>query len=188
MFEFIPISQLNDFIFCPYSIYLHNVYKQADNDLFHATPQMKGKSAHTNIDAKKYSTKKSEISGLSVYCDEFGIMGNIDVYKADEKHLIERKYKLERIFRGQIYQMWGQYFCMKEMGFEIEKMSFHSISTNKNFEVEIPNACGKKEFGDLVCKFKEYNPEAKIEVNVNKCKHCIYCNLCDKTEVENIYS
>ena len=28
--DYISISTLNDFIFCPYSIYLHNVYMDAD--------------------------------------------------------------------------------------------------------------------------------------------------------------
>ncbi len=35
--DYISISTLNDFIFCPYSIYLHNVYMESDeglNDIF----------------------------------------------------------------------------------------------------------------------------------------------------------
>ena len=39
MNNYISISQLNDFIFCPYSIYLHNVYMEADEDVFKAPPQ-----------------------------------------------------------------------------------------------------------------------------------------------------
>ena len=37
--DYISISTLNDFIFCPYSIYLHNVYMESDEGLYHATPQ-----------------------------------------------------------------------------------------------------------------------------------------------------
>ena len=40
--DYISISTLNDYIFCPYSIYLHNVYMDADEGLYHATPQTKG--------------------------------------------------------------------------------------------------------------------------------------------------
>lgn len=36
MDNYISISTLNDFIFCPYSIYLHNVYMEADEGLYHA--------------------------------------------------------------------------------------------------------------------------------------------------------
>ncbi len=33
--DYISISTLNDFIFCPYSIYLHNVYMESDEGLYH---------------------------------------------------------------------------------------------------------------------------------------------------------
>ena len=78
MDEYILISTLNDFIFCPYSIYLHNVYAGGDEDLVHASPQTKGKAAHLSIDEKTYSSRKDEITGLSVFCDELGVMGKID--------------------------------------------------------------------------------------------------------------
>ena len=42
MNDYIPLSTLNDFIFCPYSIYLHGVYMESDEDLYKATPQIKG--------------------------------------------------------------------------------------------------------------------------------------------------
>ena len=44
--DYITISTLNDFIFCPYSIYLHNVYENTDESIFHATPQTQGRIAH----------------------------------------------------------------------------------------------------------------------------------------------
>ena len=31
--DYISISTLNDFIFCPYSIYLHHVYMDTDTDI-----------------------------------------------------------------------------------------------------------------------------------------------------------
>lgn len=46
MIDYINISTLNDFIFCPYSIYLHNVYMETDETMYHATPQTRGKIAH----------------------------------------------------------------------------------------------------------------------------------------------
>ena len=33
MDDYISISMLNDFIFCPYSIYLHNMYMDTDKKL-----------------------------------------------------------------------------------------------------------------------------------------------------------
>ena len=46
----IAITALNDFIFCPYSIYLHAVYMGSDEDIYKALPQIKGTIAHSGID------------------------------------------------------------------------------------------------------------------------------------------
>ena len=131
----IPISYLNDFIFCPYSIYLHNIYMDTEEEIYHATPQTKGKLSHTTIDEKKASNKKDELQSLPVISLKLGIMGKIDVYRTEEKLLIERKYNLKNIYRGQLYQLWAQYFCMKEMGYEVEKLSFYERGLNRLEEI-----------------------------------------------------
>lgn len=188
MDEYILISTLNDFIFCPYSIYLHNVYAGGDEDLVHATPQTQGKAAHAAIDEKTYSSRKDEITGLSIFSNELGVMGKIDLYKGREKRLIERKYQLKTIYQGQIYQLWAQYFCLIEMGYPVEILEFYSISTNTTFPVTLPTNNEKQELLGFIQQFKQYDPERSIQVNVNKCTHCIYCNLCDKIDSENVYS
>lgn len=188
MEELIPISTLNDFIFCPYSIYLHNVYMDTDEDIYHATPQTKGKEAHTSIDQKRASTKKLDLISLSVYSESLGIMGKIDIYKGDKKLLIERKYLLKQIYQGQIYQLWAQYFCMTEMGYDINQIAFYEISTNKMMPIQIPGDKERHEFESFLNSYKDYNPLDEIKVNPNKCFHCIYCNLCDKTNTDNVYT
>ena len=49
----------------------------------------------------------------------------------------------------------------------------------------------KGEESTILCrdkeKFKAFNPTTNLHVNANKCKHCIYCNLCDRTYEENVY-
>ena len=188
MDSYIPISTLNDFIFCPYSIYLHNVYMGGDEELVHAVPQTQGKASHETIDQKKYSSRKNEIAGISVYCHELGIIGKIDIYKAKEKLLVERKHQLLKIYQGQIYQLWAQYFCMIEMGYEVEKLAFYAISSNTTFPIELPGVEQKEELKAFIHRFQTYDPQQEITVNINKCKHCIYCNLCDKTNTENVYT
>ena len=91
---------------------------------------------------------------LPVYCDELGISGKIDVYKQDKHLLIERKNNLKRIFHGQIYQLWGQYFCLKEMGYEVEQLAFYEISTNKMIPVDLPGELGKQELIGFIEQFK----------------------------------
>jgi len=41
MHDYIAISTFNDFIFYPYSIYLHNVYMGGDEELYHTTCLLK---------------------------------------------------------------------------------------------------------------------------------------------------
>ena len=183
----ISISLLNDFIFCPYSIYLHNVYMETDEGLYHATPQTKGKLAHQPVDSKTSSNRKEEILALPVMSEQLGVMGKIDIYRKKEKKLIERKYQLKQIYQGQIYQLWAQYFCMVEMGYEVDKIAFYEISTNKTIPMSLPTAENKHELMCFIQSFKEYDPSAPFVANPNKCRHCIYCNLCDKTEDNNVY-
>lgn len=94
---------------------------ETDEGLYHATPQTKGKLAHEPVDTKTSSNRKDEILALPVMSEQLGVMGKTDVYRKKEKKLIERKYQLKQIYQGQIYQLWAQYFCMVEMGYEIEE-------------------------------------------------------------------
>lgn len=187
MTDYIPISTLNDFIFCPYSIYLHNVYMETDEGLYHATPQTKGKLAHEPVDTKTSSNRSDDVLALPVYSEQLGLMGKIDVYKRREKKLIERKYQLKQIYQGQLYQLWAQFYCMTEMGYKIESIAFYEISTNKMIPVAIPSDSDKQKLQNFISSFKSFEPLLPIPVNPNKCRHCIYCNLCDKTEEENVY-
>lgn len=184
----ISISTLNDFIFCPYSIYLHNVYMEADEGLYHATPQYKGRYAHRTVDEKNYSTRTNELTSLSVCSDKLGLIGKIDLYKVDKQCLVERKYRLPSIFKGQIYQLWAQYYCMIEMGYEVTSLAFYETSTNKTHPVKMPTEVDYEELKRFVATFRDYNPNQPIHVNPNKCAHCIYCSLCDKTMSDNVYT
>ena len=188
MEDYISISTLNDFIFCPYSIYLHNVYMESDENIYHASPQVKGKIAHSTIDEKTYTTRKSDITSLSVFSTRLKLVGKIDLYKSKEKTLRERNYSLKQIYQGQLYQLWAQYFCMLEMGYSIDKLAFYETSTNKMIPIKIPGQAEKIELEKFIERFRSYSPDMSFAVNQNKCIHCIYCNLCDKTEFDNVYT
>ena len=114
-------------------------------------------------------------------------MGKIDVYRKKEKMLIERKYQLKQIYQGHIYQLWGQMFCLQEMGYEVAALSFYEQSTNKMIPVAMPTEKDIEEFGRFIRQFHNFNPVDEIDINPNKCRHCIYSNLCDKTDFENVY-
>lgn len=185
--DYISLSALNDFIFCPYSIYLHNIYMEADEGLYHAKPQTQGRMAHYAVDHKRSSTRKDDIMSLPVCCHELGIIGKIDVYKGLERHLVERKYQLKQIFQGQLYQLWGECFCMREMGYRVDHVSFYEISTNTMMPQQLPGIKEWNELKSFITQFKTFDPSAPINTNPNKCAHCIYSPLCEKTDMENVY-
>ena len=89
--DFIPISLLNDFIFCPYSIYLHNVYVDTDTDMYHALPQIAGKNAHRAVDNKHTSTKATILEAMNIVSHQYQIFGKIDTFHCETGTLSERK-------------------------------------------------------------------------------------------------
>jgi len=160
---------------------------ESDEGIYHAAPQTQGKMAHETVDNRKASNQKGDLVSYSVYSERFGLMGKIDIYKREEKLLIERKYNLKQIYQGQIYQLWAQYFCLTEMGVDVNQLAFYEISTNRKIHIDIPNDNDCREFIHFIERIRNFNPEAKFLVNSNKCIHCIYCNLCDKTNCDNVY-
>ena len=185
--DFIAISTLNDYVFCPYSIYLHNVYMDTDSDTYYAMPQILGAEAHSNVDNKTTSTKKNIIESMGIVSYKYRLIGKIDIYNGDLHLLIERKNNLKNIFIGQIYQLWAQYLCMIEMGYIVDKLCFYEISTKKYSEVTIPKGNDLNNFVIFLNKYRNFDPRNFTPSNLNKCAHCVYCGLCDKYTFENVY-
>ncbi len=180
MEENIIISNLNDFVFCPRSIYYHNLYYSTDNKAYHSTFQVKGNIAHESIDTGKYSSKKSILKGVDIYSEELGLVGKIDLYDADKKELVERKNKITKLYYGYYLQIYAQYFCLLEMGFEVKKIKFYSISDNKNYYLDMPSQEDKDKLVKIIKEIKEFKLEDKnFSQNKNKCVMCIYKDLCD---------
>lgn len=179
MDNLIQISKINDFIFCPYSIYLHSIYNSFSSYTYHSRYQRMGKIKHENIDTGQYSTAKKYLQGMSVYSEEWGLVGKIDVYDKESKSLIERKYKIKEVYDGQRYQLFAQKVCMEEMGYEVKDMFIHSLSDNKRYQIpeDEDSLAG---FFNTIAEMKVFRLEGwKAQVNPNKCRNCIYATLCE---------
>ena len=105
MEEPISITWLNDFIFCPASIYFHNLYGTVSSVSFQDVSQINGSSAHRRLDSGKYSTRKTLLSGISVYSEKYNLIGKIDLYDADRHELIERKKRIRTVYDGYVFQL-----------------------------------------------------------------------------------
>jgi|LauGreDrversion4_2_1035121.scaffolds.fasta_scaffold18478_3 CRISPR-associated protein Cas4 len=187
MEDYILISWLNDYIFCPYSIYLHNVYSAVDTKLYYTTAQTKGAAAHASIDGAKYSTHKDDLCGIEVYSNHYGLCGKIDLFQQNKKLLVERKRKIATIYDGYRYQLYAQYFALLEMGYEVKEICFHSLIDNKRYPVELPSGAELDKFEQVVNEVKQFNPDQikdTLVTNIQKCRYCIYRQLCDVTDYD----
>lgn len=189
METFMPITYLNDFIFCPYSVYLHQVFDQGDEVMYSAKPQQVGKAKHESVDTdiQKRSTQ-IELRGIYVLSNKLGIYGKIDILEVAAGKLVERKYQISTIYQGYLYQIWSQYFALIEMGYSINQICFYSIKDKRTYPLELP---GEREFEELrghIRKIARYDFTASLITNLQKCSHCIYAALCDKTDTEHVYA
>ncbi len=176
---YIPISFLNDYIFCPRSIYLHSVYGSYDSSTYHDIPQKRGKIAHESIDNKTYSTRKDIMQGAAVYSDELGLMGKIDIFFKDAGMLVERKYKIKKIYSGNRFQLYAQMYCLEEMGYEVKSLFIHSLSDNRRYFINRPCGVEVDEFKQSILGIRKALADIPPQItNENKCGRCIYRPLC----------
>lgn len=189
METFLPISYLNDFLFCPYSIYLHQVFDNSSEIVYTAFPQQTGKSAHAAIDTDHGNPKESSIiKGAYVISNRLGIYGKIDTFHVKKHKLVESKYQINTIYLGFYYQLWAQYFALTEMGYQVDEICFYSIRDRQSHPVQLPSLKEYNELKQHIRKIARFDFEEKINVNPAKCHHCIYASLCDKTNIDHVYA
>ncbi len=181
MESYIQISKLNDFVFCPMSLYFHSFYEDYSQKIYHQKAQTEGKMKHENIDRGTYSTAKRYLQGTAVYSCKYNLMGKIDIFDQETGFLIERKNKVKKIYDGYKFQLWAQMFCLEEMGFEVKKLFVHSLSDNKRYEVEKPKGIDEFQFGQMIKQMENFDLlNFNRKANLNKCTKCIYCELCNQ--------
>lgn len=139
MDDAILITELNDFIFCPASIYFHKLYGSMDKMIYQSTDQINGTAAHKNIDEKKYSTKKSVLMATDVFCEKYNLIGKIDIYDIEKRLLRERKKHIKSVYDGYVFQLYAQYFALVELNYEVNQLQLYSIDNHKIFEIKRPD-------------------------------------------------
>ena len=180
MEPYLIITTLNDFVFCPKSIYFHNLYGRYSARIYKQTPQIVGTINHEKIDNSQYSTKKRYLQGLEVYSEKYRLCGKIDIFDLQTQTLIERKTTIKQIYDGYKYQLWAQYFCLQEMGYDVKKLKLHSLTDNKNYFLAPPDSKDTAEFEKLLADIRSFDLyDQNFSQNPTKCKRCIYAELCD---------
>ena len=179
MESYITISTLNDFIFCPRSIYFHGLYGTYSPKLYHKKPQKKGVLAHRAIDDGTYSSALRYKVGSTVYSNEYKLCGKIDVFDKKNGELIERKRKVSVIYDGFRYQLYAQFLCLTEMGYCVKSMKIVSMDDKKSYSIDLPTESDLNEITSLISKINQFNLSDPMTQNPEKCRQCIYKELCD---------
>lgn len=175
----ISISSLNDFIFCPVSIYFHNL-EEEEKLLSQDESQLNGTEAHKSSDFATYSSKKSMLQGMAVYCERYSLCGKIDTFDIEKGILTERKKKIKTIYDGYIFQLYAQYFSLIEMGYNVKEIRLYSMDDNKIYRIDKPeeNTVFFEKFETLILKIRNFSFEKFRQNNESKCRNCIYEMLC----------
>ncbi len=183
MDDLIPISYLNDFIFCPVSIYFHQLYGDQERLTYQCSDQINGTAAHKTVDSGTYTTRKNVLQGISVYSERFSLIGKIDIFYHDTGILVERKKRIKTIYDGYVFQIYGQYYCLREMGYTVSSLKLYSMDDNKSFVIPLPeeDECMNKKFLNLIYQIKTFTMDNYHQENIEKCKHCIYEPACDRS-------
>ena len=155
MEPYLLISYLNDFIFCPRSIYFHNLYGKIDEKFIHTKSQIEGRIAHQSIENQLYSNKKCILQNLEVYSEKYKICGKIDLFDMEKGILIERKKRIQKVYDGYIMQVYAQYFALKEMNYQIQSIQLRSMDTNQIYNIDLPekNREKKKTFSKTLKRY-----------------------------------
>lgn len=183
MEEPISATMLNDFIFCPASIYFHRFYDGMENRAFQCTDQINGTCAHASIDGNHYSTSKHIITSYEAYSDKYNIICKIDIYDSKQGLLIERKKHIKHIYDGYVFQLYAQCFSMREAGFIVRRLQLRSMDDNKAYDIDLPENNNEMfvAFKRTIEKIMTFNLEKFEQTNIEKCRHCIYESICDRT-------
>lgn len=176
----ISISNLNDFIFCPVSIYFHLLDYETETLTYQDNYQISGTAVHKAVDSCTYSDKKSVLQAVSVYSEKYNLFGKIDLFDVNTGVLTERKKKIKQIYDGYVFQLYAQYFSLVEMGYKVKKIRIHSIDDNKIYSIELPekNLTMLTKFEKIIEKMNCFKIENFKQENIEKCKKCIYETLC----------
>lgn len=176
----IAISNLNDFIFCPVSIYFHLLDNATDKLTYQDKYQLNGTAAHSAIDEGRYSTSTHQLQAIDIYCEKYNLYGKIDLFNTKTGVLTERKKHITNIYDGYIFQIYAQYFRLSDMGYSVKALQLYSLDDNKVYPIKLPNDDIEmfSKFEKVIFDINNFKFDNFKQTNPKKCEKCIYEPLC----------
>lgn len=154
-----------------------------DTMIYQGSKQLDGKATHKTVDAQSASTSKNIVTGLDVFSEKYGLVGKIDYYDLGSRTLVERKKKIKTVYDGYIFQLYGQYFSMIEMGYKVDRLELYSMDDNKKYKVLLPEDDSEMllKFEKVIEDINAFDIEKFSQRNRDKCLNCIYEPACDRS-------
>lgn len=179
MEPYIRISNINDFLYSPRSLYLHSIYESFAPSEYKADPQIRGTLLHECIDNGFYSSSTRYITGKPVCSEEYGIIGKIDIYDRETCTLVERKTKVHRVYEGYKLQLYAQYLALREEGYEIKSLALHSMLDNRRHKLVVPGLTDIWRLEEVLTAMRRYKIGALTEdtSSLARCDVSIYGTL-----------
>lgn len=184
----ISISNINDFLFCPASIYYHNLVNGVDSMAFQSRDQIEGTHAHAAIEEGRYSSRSNILQAAEVYSEEYGVVGRIDLYDVARGILTERKKHVSIVYPGYVMQLYGQCICLREMGYEVKGLRIHSMDDNRIHAVPLPEDSpdDMRLFVDTLDSMRSFDVRGYRCETLSKCSRCIYRPVCGSTDFDDV--
>ena len=184
----LPISYLNDFLFCPASIYYHGLIQGSDGMMSSSIYQIRGISAHRSIEEGTYSSRKNVLTGKEVCSQNYGLSGKIDVFDMGTGTLMERKKHVTQLYDGFVFQLYAQCVCLREMGYDVRRLCVHSLDDNRNYDVSLPeNDPGMfQRFLELLDDIRTFDIGDLQKQDVSRCSKCIYSMMCGICDIDDL--
>ena len=167
-------------MFCPASIYYHQIDQQTNELMGKSKQQIFGLAAHSTIDNNNYSSSSYVLQGITVYSSQYNLIGKIDIFNTKTGQLTERKNRIKYVYDGYIFQLYGQCFGLREAGFSVKSLCLHSLSDNRNYHIVLPESNSEmlKRFEQTLNSMNVFSFTSFKQDNVQKCSMCIYKYLC----------
>lgn len=161
---------------------MHALYGGISSRLYQELAQVDGRHAHSSIEEGRYSSKGAILQGVEVYSSRYNLCGKIDLFDVSTGVLTERKKRVSVIYDGYVFQLYGQYFGLAEMGHRVERLRIYSMDDNCMHHIPLPEDSPEmlSAFESVITGIGAFNPSEYVPTNSSKCRRCIYESMCDR--------
>lgn len=189
--DFIMISALQHYIFCPRQCALIHIDDVWQDNLF----TVRGEILHEKVDTDTYETRGDvkTVRGLRIHSYKYGIVGRCDVVeftqtlKGKEILPVEFKAGEPKEDISDKVQLCAQVLCLEEMlNTQISKAAFFYGKIRRRYNVDI-NSELRNQTEYVIENVRQLISNKKIPIveYSSKCRNCSLINVCQPKALNN---